>query len=179
MGNRYKTKKKVVDGLREDDFTFAGDVDVEVSEPETENPTITSEEYNRSLFTPEAIVDGIELPGNYVLLRLFRLLNKTKSGFIVPNIEMVPSESGERMIPKFTDFNFAPRGVVVKVGAGCSDWFNDKVSVGTVVDLKHTDRLHEFNYSFSISADTAFENYYMMPESMVKTIWKDGEAALQ
>lgn len=88
---------------------------------------------------------------------------------------MVPSPSGERLIPELDQSdlaNFQTRAIIVKIGEGCSENFKNNVNVGDIVDLKPIADLGRYNYSFDKNKAAKFENYFIFPEPYIVMVWK-------
>ena len=110
-------------------------VDSELAKEDTEGKKI--EEYNSSLINSDfKEFEGINLIGQKILFRPFKLSTKDKNGFYrslsiattLPNTETV------KMIPLSYPLQY--KGVVCAVSDECPKEFKDKVKVGSVVTIQ-------------------------------------------
>jgi hypothetical protein len=110
-------------------------VDSDLAKEDTEGKSI--EEYNNSLVNSDfKEFEGINLIGQKILFRPFKLGNKNKNGFYrslsiattLPNTETV------KMMPLSYPLQY--KGVVCAVSDECDETFKSKVKVGSVITIQ-------------------------------------------
>lgn len=182
------SKKKSLIEL--DDFTeqsFDNEITLDSSLTSTKKD-ITTPEYNKMVY--DEAVSGVHTlnPSDYIkdkefhivhpelMVRLFKTEKVSHGGIHIPNVKLVPSESGERMVAKLDDSelsDFQSRGVVVKVSDSCSDKVKGTIEVGDIVDVRPVRNLAEYRYHFDIHLQAKFENYFLFPEGYIRMVWKN------
>lgn len=145
---------------------------------------ITIDEYNKIIYDGAIAKDYTSnqhdvikdktfvLPHPDVMVRLFKANTISKSGIIMPNVKMVPSPSGEKLVPELDDnelSDFITRGVIVAVGDKCT--MKDQLNIGDIVDIKPIRNLGDHQFKFHKSKDSKFENYFIFPEVYIQMIW--------
>lgn len=154
-----------------------------IVEPVKENK-ITTEEYNNIVrdgaiskdYTSNqyGLIKGLtfNLPHAEVMVRLFKADSASRGGILLPNVKMMPSPSGEKMVPVLDDnelADFMSRGVIVAVGEKCT--MKDSITIGDIVDVKPIRNLGDHQFRFNKSKDSSFENYFIFPEVYIQMIW--------
>lgn len=127
------------------------------------------EDYNKTLYeTRDKALDSMLLLGNKVLIRLFKLQRYNKHGFHVGGrmIEkMSKSELNKTLVEAPEESQFQEKGVVIKVGEGCSEQFKMIVKPGDIVDIDPTS-FNPRNQRW-IQKETIhepYDNYFMVSE---------------
>lgn len=138
----------------------------------TEEATTT---YNRSLLTPDPMLQNIRLPKGKVLLSLFRAPRVLSSGLYLPSTETSINEDTGRLklvkTDNIDDIKYLSRGVVQAVGEGC----DPNLKPGVVVDLYMNAYSGVMQYWSPLNRmDTNFktpENYFTIAEGNINFIW--------
>jgi len=129
---------------------------------------ITPGEYNKRLVTelPD-FVDKITIKGNDLLVRF--LIPITTGNIIIPSIELIPSDSGEKLIPKLKEQELTTRAVVISTGDGVTT----KYTRGTMIDVKATNSLMAMQYVPTIIKGEDEGNFFLIPESYIQVVWNE------
>ena len=134
------------------------------------------DELNESLYeTRNPIVDQINLIGNRVLIRLYRLQKYTKEGFMVGGrTQEVKSESElrKKIVDMDDSMQFQDRGVVIAISSDCTEAFREKVKPGSIVDVDPHLFASGRSQRWLEKDNTAvrFDNYFIMPEHAIEYV---------
>lgn len=133
------------------------------------------ENYNKTLFeTTDSNLKNMILLGNKVLIRLFKLQRYDKHGFYVGGrkIEkMSKSELNKTLVEAPEETQYQEKGVVIKVGEGCSEQFKSLVKPGDIVDIDPT----SFNprnqrWIQKTTIHESYDNYFMVQEFNIEFV---------
>lgn len=125
--------------------------------------------YNDTLFeTSDKSLKNMKMLGNKVLLRLFKLQRYDKRGIFIGGrmIEkMSKSELNKTLVEAPEETQFQEKGVVIKVGEGCSEQFKSLVKPGDIVDIDPT----SFNprnqrWIQKTTVHKPYDNYFVVSE---------------
>ena len=89
--------------------------------------------YNMSCHDIDEDVESFTLLGQRVLVRPYKLNVISESGLYTPWKIEIPTDSGLQTKSKDHPFPYKETGVIVKVGTGCTDDFNENIKVGDIV----------------------------------------------
>lgn len=92
------------------------------------------EAYNRNLMDIHENIKSGTLPGNRILIRLFKFEfdTTTEGGLIIPKFKKYETDGG-RLASKIEEIKWQPRGVVVKLGDDMTEGDRNRYKVGDIV----------------------------------------------
>lgn len=135
------------------------------------------DDYNNSLYElRNPLIDKVELTGNRILVRLYRLQFYTKDGMYIGGRKqtvMSRSELDKKIVDAPNEAQFQERGVVVKISPFCSPEFKQLVKEGDVVDIdpgSFTGKAQRWMEKELVNSE--FDNYFIFSEYSVEMVHK-------
>ena len=169
-GNIDKAKSSINQMVLEDSHMnkVQGNVGKKIDEINNYNDTL--------LETLDPVLENRMLLGPKLLIRLFKLQKYNEKGIYVGGRQiekMSKSELNKTLVDAPEEAQFQERGVVVKIGQGCSESFKSLVQVGDIVDIEAS----LFNprnqrWLHKTVLNSKYDNYFLIPEFGVEFIEK-------